>query len=949
MSSLLKNLVVVGVAVPLGVGGYHLATLLLARGGDAPGDAGAADRVTRSPYRLASLPILERDLYWLESRYVERNRLDPAAMYRAALDRVERDVPEVMVEHDLAGRRVHLAVGDHRSTLSAAPLNNLQDMAARLREAAVVLDRYLSPTVSRPEVEYSLINGALSTLDPHTILLPPVAAQDMNVDNKGEFGGLGIELIERDGQLIIKQPIADTPASRAGLKAQDHIVRIEDESTINMDLTEAVGKLRGRKGDPVNIMVMRKGMSQPRLYTIVRDTIKLNPVTGELLEGNVGYIRIKQFNNHANTDVGDLLSRLQREAGGGLRGLVLDLRNNPGGFLSEAVEVADRFLSDGVIVATVDGGTGRREEQKAKRKATLDTFPMAVLVNGNSASASEIVAGALKARDRAVIIGETSFGKGSVQNLYDHDDGSRLKLTVARYLTPGDRDIQSLGIEPDILLRPAVIRPARKQDGEKEPLASLYFREWLDREEALENVLSPDGQRDPGPAFDLRFLRNQDEDEPDGKATQDWEVLFARDLLLGGAGGRRPDVLASAGAVVEQRRNLEAERIRRAFQGIGIDWSGQGTVQPSELEVKVEAGQDGVLMAGREDTVRVLVTNHGSQPAERLSVLTRSQNPYLDHREVYFGRVEPGATVSGSFPVNLTEGYPAEWGTVKIELRTPDQEGLGVVELPVRSMSRPLPELVWSWRLLDDGQQGSQGNGDGLAQVGERLALVIDLKNRGEGSTVDAAFRLRNRSGRALDIQQGTWRIGKDGEAGPCAPPAECPVGLGPGQEATGTLLFDLREGAPEDGWSVELQLSDARAYDWLSINRQGFGDYFRQSETLHLSPDKALGSGSRAPPSIALSRLPDLRVSDDRFVLSGRVEDDTGVVDLMVFHDDDKVFYQGSRPGSTVLPFTVEGRLKPGSNALVILARDQDGLTRTRGLSVWFEAPPTQAMKPLP
>lgn len=952
MSQLLKHLVAVGIAVPLGVGGYHLVTTALNReGGPGSGVAGAADRsFVRAPYRLGALPVLERDIYWLESRYVERHRLVPQEMFEGALNRVEREVAEVMVEHDLVGKRIHISIGEHSSTLSTQPLNNLQDLSARLREVAVLLDRHLDPEVDRREVEYGLINGALGSLDPHTLLMPPAAAEDMNVDNKGEFGGLGIEIIDRDGQLIIKQPIDDTPASRAGLKAQDHIVRIEDESTINMDLTDAVGKLRGKPGDPVMIMVMRKGFSEPRAFTIIRDIIKVNPVEGELLEGNVGYVRIKQFNMRASKDLADLISRLQREAGGPLKGLVLDLRNNPGGYLSEAVDVADHFLDEGSIVITVDGGTGRREEQKAKRAPGNEDYPIAVLVNGNSASASEIVAGALKNRDRAVIIGERTFGKGSVQNLYDHDDGSRLKLTVARYLTPGDRNIQAVGVAADIQLRPAVIRAADPEAKETEPIASLYFREWIDREEALENVLRADGPLDAEPAFDLRFLRATDDDDPDPSARLDWEVLFARDVLVSAEGSRRPDVLSSAVSIVAQRRAQEEALIQQAFSRINIDWqAGERTASPS-VEVKIEAGSEGALHAGQADQVKLIATNTGSEPVHRLSVLTRSENPYLDHREVYFGQLAPGQSAEGSFRVQVVHGYPAEQVPVQVELRSPDSPSLAHIDVPVRTEGRALPVLAYDIQLLDDGSAGSRGNGDGLPQAGERIALSILVKNQGEGATADAFARLRNRAGKGLDIDSGSLRPGAvvaDDSPACKADEDACPRSLLAGQEWSGHFLFELRELPAEGSWKLELQVGDNRAYDYAAVQRAGFSEYFQQVETILLSPDQALPKGSRAPPVIQLSRAPGVHSDDARVVLSGMVTDDTAVRDVMVFHGDDKVFYQGGRDGSPGTPFTVDRNLSPGANLFVVLARDVDGFTSTRSLTVWHPEPTVQALRP--
>ncbi|RME20261.1 MAG: PDZ domain-containing protein [Deltaproteobacteria bacterium] len=956
MSDLLKHVLILGLAVPIGIGGYHLAATTAAVSGAGAGEAEAADLPGSSTdYHLGALPIMERDLYWLESKYVERDRLDPDAMFEAALDRVEREFAEVMFQQEPGGRQLHISVGDHTTVMRVGPLDGFAEMAAQLRRVATVLDEHLSPEVDRREVEYALINGILSTLDPHTILMPPEVADEMDVDNKGEFGGLGIEIAISDGALTITQPIPDTPAAAAGLQAEDRIVRIEGESTINMDLSDAVRKLRGRKGEPVTITVMRKSFSAPRDFTIVRDTIKVDPVEGELLEGGVGYVRIKSFHDGVSSELEDLLARFRREVGGSLRGLVLDLRGNPGGYLTEAVEVSDIFLRQGVIVSTVDGGTGRRDEQRATRAGTADDFPMAVLVNGTSASASEIVAGALRNHDRAVIIGERSFGKGSVQNLYNHEDGSRLKLTVAKYLTPGDQSIQSVGIPPDIALQSTIIEPAAADDADPSPTVSLYWREWIEREADLDNVLQEDGHHDHPPAWSLRFL-----DDPgpagDEDPQRDWEVGLAREILLSATSARRPDVLASAGPVVERHRAEEAARIEAAMAEIvGIDWTpGPAPADPA-LEVELGLGDDGVLVAGQPEDIVVRVTNRGPEPVHQLSLLTRSDNPFLDHREIYFGLLEPGQTVEGTTRVRLADGFPSEIDPVTLELRTPEAPDLAHAEALVETVARPGPRFEYQVRVVDDGSGASRGDGDGIPEIGETIDLEVTVTNVGGGPTSEAFARIKNRSGRALDLQVGSIELGHgltddgrpcDPAGGPAAAEPDCRRRLLPGESQTGRMTFELRA-PPADGpelepqddgaWLVDIQVGDNRAYDFAAVQQGGFYEYFQLEERLRLSDRAPLDDAVRRPPLVEVTRQPSLRSTGTGLVISGRVTDDDGLRDVMIYQGDDKVFYRGGGHGETMIPFTLEGRLAPGTNRFVILARDDRGLVATRSLVTWL------------
>lgn len=293
------------------------------------------------------------------------------------------------------------------------------------------------------------VKGMLQTLDPHSSYLTPDMMKQVEVETRGTFGGLGIEIGIKDGVLTVIAPIEDTPAFRAGLKAMDQIVRIEKESTKDLTVMDAVKRLRGEPGTKVTIWVMRKGFSEPKSFTITRDIIKIKSVKSKPLGDGIGYVKLLQFQQDSDREVEKAIQALQKEKEG-LRGLVLDLRNNPGGLLDQAVKVADMFVDSGLIVYT----DGRLENQKSKwsahREGTYTGFPMVVLVNAGSASASEIVSGALQDHGRAILLGTKTFGKGSVQTILPLEDGSALRLTTARYYTPNGRSIQATGIEPDI-------------------------------------------------------------------------------------------------------------------------------------------------------------------------------------------------------------------------------------------------------------------------------------------------------------------------------------------------------------------------------------------------------------------------------------------------------------------------------------------------------------------
>jgi carboxyl-terminal processing protease len=299
---------------------------------------------------------------------------------------------------------------------------------------------------------YGAIKGMLSTLDPHSSFMPPDVYREMQMETKGKFEGLGIVIEKKKGLLTVISPIEDTPAFKAGIQPGDHIIKIDGEPTKNISLNEAAMKMRGPRGTNVTITITREGFAKPKDITIVRDIIPLRSIRYEVLEKEIGYARISQFNEETASDFEKALQKLTVLSKAPLKGLIVDLRNNPGGLLDQAVKVADKFITSGVIVSI----EGRNKEQKmtftAHRDGTLENYPLVVLVNGGSASGSEILAGALQDHGRALILGTRTFGKGSVQTIFPLKDGAGLKLTTARYYTPNGRSIQAMGITPSIIV-----------------------------------------------------------------------------------------------------------------------------------------------------------------------------------------------------------------------------------------------------------------------------------------------------------------------------------------------------------------------------------------------------------------------------------------------------------------------------------------------------------------
>ena len=297
------------------------------------------------------------------------------------------------------------------------------------------------------------IRGMLQGLDPHSAYLDKDSYKELQEGTSGEFGGLGIEVGYEDGFVKVISPIDDTPAKRAGIKAGDLIIRLDGKSVKGISLMEAVKMMRGKPGSEIELTILRGGEEKPFNVTIVRDIITVKNIKAETIESAFGYIRISNFQIHTVDDLSKALTKLESENNNMLKGLVLDLRNNPGGLLNAAVGVSDLFLDEGLIVYTEGRVKGSKLKFNAKPSEMFKDIPIIVLVNGGSASASEIVAGALQDHRRAIIMGERTFGKGSVQTILPMNDETALKLTTARYYTPSGRSIQASGIEPDMIVK----------------------------------------------------------------------------------------------------------------------------------------------------------------------------------------------------------------------------------------------------------------------------------------------------------------------------------------------------------------------------------------------------------------------------------------------------------------------------------------------------------------
>jgi len=694
-------------------------------------------------YNSQSIKIAEDTLKHVNKFYLDKNKIDYAKMLEKGVSSLETFLDDVLVEFPQdRGNVFAVHVKEKAKKFKEKESPSPNDVTSTLGQVvSFVLSNTGTEDRTVKNIEYSISDSMLKVLDPHSAMIPPDIYKEFLIDTEGSFGGLGIVVGIRDGQLTVISPIEGTPAYRSGIKTKDRIVQIENESTINMPLLEAVGKLRGKKGTKVNLLISRKNFSKPRKFSIVRDTIKIESVEGFDLENDILYLRIRNFQKNTSSDLKKEISSRSYP----INGIILDLRGNPGGLLSEAEKVADLFLSSGTIMTTK-----ARDYAKTYRATTKQPEykgKVIVLVDQGSASASEIVAGALKNNKRALVVGKRSFGKGSVQKVFEFDDGAALKLTIAKYLTPGNISIQDSGITPDILLQGSVITedkvvynplPEKRENGEEEAYMPIpeftikYIDESLAPQEEDEDEIQPDESLTK--AQKLEKLKN------------DFYVKLSKRMLLAET---REQMYATA----TDFSNAQLEKIRTRIENTGIDWSAGETKKPS-VSVQTVPSKT-VFRAGEESFLKIKVTNSGPDPIYRLSAVTDCENRIYSDGELLFGKLLPGQSKISRVKFSVPKWATTREDSIKLIFTSSGNKTFTEENLLVKTVADKRPVYSYNHEVVDDGRFGSKGNGNGHAELEETIVLNIKLKNTGDGTSEKTVATLKNLSGNNVFLEKG--------------------------------------------------------------------------------------------------------------------------------------------------------------------------------------------------
>lgn len=915
-------------------------------------------------------------------------------MLKEALAWGERIIPEVLTDFKEDKSIEIVTVNDVSKTFDLSKIHRSKDMVEIMKDALSFINKHrtTNENLTASDIEYNAINGMLTQLDPHSIILPPKEFSEFKIGTTGKFGGLGMVVGQRDGQLTVVSPIDGTPAARADIKAGDKIIEIDGESTVNMSLTESVGKLRGDPGTTVILSVLTEKASQPKQITLKREIIAIPTVESASLDNGLGYIKIRNFQDDTSQSLNEHLKRL-KVSGNKIQGLIIDLRNNSGGLLDQAIEVADKFLEKGAIVVTV-GPSGHPRETQEARKSDMDEIhcPIVVLVDAGSASGAEIVAGALKENNRAVIVGDRTFGKGSVQQLIELMDGSALKLTIAKYLTPELTDIQSVGITPDIQLTPVTI----SQDN-----INLFRGPIAIRESDLKQHLEEHPKGETSYATLKYFLETKEKgkDEKTEEEAEDpyklpdfntdFHVIFAKKLLIGTPTLQREAFLQNSLPLVEETARLEEEKIAQALQKLDIDWSkgpDAGSVKTNSSFSAVPV--NGQVKAGEKIALTVSVTNTGEVPLYQLRGISSSKNGLFDKLEFIFGKVEKGATKSYSTTIEIPKNSLDRKDEVVIKFEELHQRNPQDVKLNIITEALPRPLFAYSYQILDNTKAVSVNNGDGLLQPGEDVELLVFVSNIGKGGSEKNVVTLRNLSNKDVLIKNGRAEIGT----------------LNPGEAKEVKLSFFVKETIPPGNFNIDLIISDmifgtflsdklalpvvttkqkmTQITSFLRTNRNHtalYGGMSFDSPVLSIMkdgtvivsdaknadwfriqlPDDKFGwvstkdvvelretAGNRSsgiepfiqqkPPVINLSGpLVNMLSGNNQLMLSALIEDDAQVKHAYILINNDKVFFKSNKGTSLKeqgrLEINTSLPLKEGPNVVTIVARDDHDLITTR------------------
>jgi len=865
----------------------------------------------------------------LEHDYYDHSRFKPRIMVERALRALEG--ADISIDTQWQGGVIVLEVGDLKQSIPAPEPAGLRDAMLLLEGVRGALDQATRFTAKqRRDFTYAMLNGALLSLDPHTLILPPEQAKDFAEEIDAKFFGIGAFLNQEEGVISIERVMPGLPAERAGVEDGDIIVAVDGEKIVGLSLDQAVRRIKGERGSTVTLTVERKSEPAPKDIAIVRDLVEVITMRSHR-DGNVGYLRMDEFNANTARDLWRALAELAEA--GPLEGFVLDLRFNGGGLLEQSRIISDFFLTKNLeIVRTVTVG-GEPQIFKSDNRVLLDC-PMVLLTGGSSASAAEILSGALQCNDRAVIAGTTTFGKGSVQSIRQLRDGSRLKLTIQEYQLSGGISIQDVGVSPDLRL----VRHVLKKDGSVDLLPYTSSREADD-----EFALAGHGNYQHATSYQLGWLAPQLEKEeakrsavssrdfrPDPEASLVVDLLKqavsspgATDRIVAAraAGKMRQVVLDLLQRPVELRAQAEAAALSAALgkRVPAVAWGADAVSEPKSLAIEFRG--PATVTAGSDTALAFSVSNRSDQPAGRLFGVVRGDRfSPLWEDEVVFGEVPGKGSASGAIIFDVPPRLHAGEERFTLDLfRDGSREVLASVPVQLTVKEQPRPHFDYRWDIVE----AAGAAADGVIRPGEEVTLKLVLRNSGTGDS--AAINLLVFKDNDPWVQLGGGRF----KLPPLAAGAETAV------EVPVKVMAQLKKQGrpvPFAGSAVKLRLAvDERFADEVD------GRY--RANLMH-----AISLPVGTPVVGKRIQQPRLEVQSiehsqaERATITVRIVDDN-LRFVALFQDEGKV---DMKPADQLVDglYRATVALKPGANAVRVVATDGDEVSEILSLRLWGPEP---------
>lgn len=864
--------------------------------------------------KLDNIKTISRSSYYIQHEYYDSSRIKPRKMLEEGFFELAKQVPEVMPK--FAGNVLDFRVGSKKINIDVSGLKQFYDILYPVSQAFEFLKKNYQGEEKFDDMEYAFVNGMLSVLDPHSLILPPKAYEEFKTQTSGEYGGLGIVIGMKDDELTVIAPIEDTPAWRAGIKAEDKILQIGDQATANMTLSEAVDLMRGVPKTKIALKVRSKSQ-EPREVELTREVITIVSVQSKLLEKDqkkIGVIRVKGFQEDTYTDLVKAYNQLSRKANGQLAGVVLDLRNNPGGLLDQAILIADKFLSHGNIVYTAGASESDEEVARSRNQKTDIKLPTVVLINEGSASASEIVAGALKNNNRAIVMGKKSFGKGSVQSLFNMRDGSSLKLTVAQYLTPGKVSIQAQGIVPDIHLYPSIVNDELIDVREDQLFSEEKLEAHLENSKYLKPSL---------PFYDMTFLLKEEKETENQYTSKireenDYPLQLAARILSHTDKTEKEAMLKDVKDVLAKETKEQDKLIISALKEKELDWGLGQTIDKPKFSVSYQFYDESnkkinVLPAGQKVSVKVSVKNLSAQPLHRVMAEVESFNPLINGKELLYGKLAPQASLTREFDVKV----PSEIINFK-EAATLNLYTEKTIENPYKTsiatqfIEKTSPHLAYSYKIWDGGKKGTKGNQNGIPEKGEQIAMEVMVKNFGPGVSEKTVVNLQNTLGDHVFLEKARDTIGK----------------IAAKQEKKAELKFAVKDSFHDDEFTIKFFAVDNETKSTISDTLV----FNKKMAKIEPKPEKL-----QVIPRIEMEAS--TRQIHNRYKVVAQIKNDTNLKDIAVFVKGKKLYYdnlENEKKKTKLIDVTLP--LEDGLNSIVIQARGARELINQKNLSVVYK-----------